>query len=402
MVDERKKAEMERLRALWEKETLTVIGLMSGTSADGMDAALVEITGHGLDTRVRQRGFVSVPYPEEIRREILRLASGTAGGSRDLCLFGFLLGQLSLEACRTVCAQANVNPQEIDLVGSHGQTLYHAPQAEDYCGRAIRGTLQMGEASVICEGLGCPVVSDFRVRDMAAGGQGAPLVPYAEYLLYRRADRTVALQNIGGIGNITLLPKGRGPEAILAFDTGPGNMVIDQLAARFTGGYMRWDEDGKMAARGTCSEELLSWLMRDDYLRMQPPKTTGRERYGEAFVNALAEEGKRLNLSENDMLATATRFTAETISVALRDFCPEKPDYLVAGGGGCRNPTLMRDLRDALPVPVLTNEDLGFDGDAKEAVAFAVLANECIHGECNNVPGATGARHPVVMGKISF
>lgn len=393
---------MEKLRALWQKETLTVIGLMSGTSADGMDAALVEITGHGPGTRVRQRGFVSVPYPEEIRREILRLASGTAGGSRDLCLFGFLLGQLSLEACRAVCTRANVPLEEIDLVGSHGQTLYHAPQGEDYCGRNVRGTLQMGEASVICEGLGCPVVSDFRVRDLAAGGQGAPLVPYAEYLLYRQPNRTVVLQNIGGIGNITLLPRGRGPEAILAFDTGPGNMVIDQLAARFTGGRLRRDEDGKMAAQGTCSEELLAWLMRDEYLRMPPPKTTGRERYGEAYVNSLVEEGKRLCLSENDMMATATRFTAETIAAALRDFCPETPDYLVTGGGGCRNPTLMRDLRHTLPVPVLTNGDLGFDGDAKEAVAFAVLANECIRGECSNVPGATGARHPVVMGKISF
>ena len=176
---------MKQLQQLWEKESLRVIGLMSGTSADGMDAALVEISGFGLNTKVKTLGFVSVPYSEEIRNEILRLASGEAGGSRDLCLFSFLLGQLSLEACLAVCEQAGVPKEEIDLVGSHGQTLWHVPKAEEYLGCPVRGTLQLGEASVICEGLGCPVVSDFRVRDVAAEGQGAPLVPYAEYLLYR-------------------------------------------------------------------------------------------------------------------------------------------------------------------------------------------------------------------------
>ncbi len=391
---------MKRLQQLWDKKTLRVIGLMSGTSADGMDAALVDISGFGLDTKVTTLGFVSLPYPEEIRKEILRLASGKEGGSHDLCLFSFLLGQLSLEACLTVCEQAGAPKESIDLVGSHGQTLWHIPKAEDYLGRPVRGTLQLGEASVICEGLGCPVVSDFRVRDLAADGQGAPLVPYAEYLLYRRPDQTVGLQNVGGIGNLTVLPQGGTPEDTFAFDTGPGNMVMDQLVERFTDGKQRYDENGAMAAQGACDEALLAWMLQDPYLKKAPPKSTGREYYGKEYVDTLLHQAA--GLKPENILATACRFTAECIRVAIDRFCPAQPDYLVIGGGGSRNPTLMRDIRRALHLPVLVNEDLGYDSDAKEAVAFAVLANECVHGSANNMPSVTGARHPVVMGKISI
>ena len=393
---------MKQLEKLWGKKSLRVIGLMSGTSADGMDAALTEITGSGTDTRVKTLGFVSLPYSDEIRREILRLASGTAGGSRDLCQFSFLLGELGLEASRAVCEEAGIDPAEIDLVGSHGQTLYHLPEAQPYAGRMIRGTLQLGEASVIAEGLGCPVVSDFRVRDFAAGGQGAPLVPYSEYLIYRRADRTVGLQNIGGIGNLTVLPKGAGPEKTIAFDTGPGNMVMDQITERLTGGARRYDADGRMAAQGECSGELLSWLLADPWLRLPPPKSTGREVYGAPYVDRLMEKGKEMGLTGPDILATATRFTAACIGLAVREMCPEAPDELVVGGGGSRNPTLIRDIRREVSIPVMLNEDLGLNSDAKEAVAFAILANECIRGQANNMPSVTGAAHPVVMGKISL
>jgi len=393
---------MERLRKLWDKPTLRVIGLMSGTSADGMDAALTEITGSGLATKVKQLAFVSLPYPEDIRREILRLASGTEGGSRDLCLFHFLLGELALEACRAVCEKAGIPPESVDLVGSHGQTLYHQPEAVPYAGRSIRGTLQMGEASVIAEGLGCPVVSDFRPRDFAAGGQGAPLVPYTEYLLYRRENETVGLQNIGGIGNLTVLPAGGAPEDTLAFDTGPGNMVMDQIAERITAGRQRFDRDGLLAARGVPGEGLLAWMLSDPWLRRKPPKSTGREAYGAAYTDAVMERGRAAGLSDEDILATATRFTAECICVAVRDFCPVPPQLLIVGGGGSRNPTLMRYIRDALTIPVLRNEDLGYDSDAKEAVAFAILANECIHGQANNMVSVTGAKHPIIMGKITL
>jgi len=393
---------MNRLLKLLEKPSLLVIGLMSGTSADGMDAVLTRIEGFGPRTRVTQLAFISLPYPARVREAILRLAGGDSGGSHELSLFHFLLGQLSLEACQAVCRAAGVATQDVDLVGSHGQTLYHAPVAESYLGYDVRATLQLGEPSVICEGMGCPVVSDFRVRDMAAGGLGAPLVPYTEYLLYHSGTQTIGLQNIGGIGNLTVLPAGGSLEDTYAFDTGPGNMVMDQLAERITHGALHFDEGGRLAATGSVSQPLLAFLMDDPYLRVQPPKTTGREAYGSAYVDRLAAKGRELGLSETDMLATATRFTAECIRVAVECFCPRRPDALVVGGGGSRNPALMGFLKQLLPMPVLTNEDLGYDSDAKEAVAFAILANECIHGVCNNVPSATGARHPVVMGKVSL
>lgn len=393
---------MQSLSALFKKDTLRVVGLMSGTSADGMDAALVEITGFGLSTRVHMLSFVSIPYPDETRREILRLASGGEGGSRDLCLFSFFLGQLSLEACFAVCKEAGIDPETVDLVGSHGQTLYHQPEAVDYLRRPVRGTLQLGEASVIAEGLHCPVVSDFRVRDLAAGGQGAPLVPYTEYLLYRRENETVGLQNIGGIGNLTVLPRGGRMEDTFAFDTGPGNMVMDQLVSRMTGGKMRYDENGALTAAGKCSEELLHWMLRDPYLQKSPPKTTGREDYGETYVDRLTEKGRALGLSDRDILATACRFTVSCIEEAIRRHCPARPERLVVGGGGARNPTLMALLRGSLSIPVQTNEDLGLSSDAKEAVAFAILANECVRQSPNNMPSVTGAAHPVVMGKITL
>ena len=384
------------------KPRVLAIGLMSGTSADGMDVALVEIEGCGLATRVRQRAFVSLPYSQEVRAAILRLAGGESGGSHELSLFHFLLGKLSLEACLAVCEAAGVSPGDVDFVGSHGQTLYHIPVAERYLGHDVRATLQLGEPSVVCEGLGCPVVSDFRVRDMAAGGLGAPLVPYTEYLLYRSDSETVGLQNVGGIGNLTVLPQGGALEDTYAFDTGPGNMVMDQLVERMTRGAMRFDEDGRLAAAGTVNAGLLAYLLDDPYLAQKPPKTTGRELYGTGYVDRLMQRGRALGLSDVDVLATATRFTAECVRVAVERFCPVPPDRLIVGGGGSLNPTLLRFLQETLPMPVQKNEDLGYSSDAKEAVAFAILANECLHGVCNNVPAATGARHPVVMGKISL
>ncbi len=393
---------MNALQRLWEKDSLLVIGLMSGTSADGMDAALTRVTGCGTATRAELLSFVTLPYPDSLRNEILRLASGDRGGSRDLTLFHFLLGEEALKACRLACEKAGIPPERVDLVGSHGQTLYHVPFPADYLGRKMRGTLQMGEASVIAEGLGCPVVSDFRVRDMAAGGQGAPLVPYTEYLLYRREDKTVGLQNIGGIGNLTVLPAGRGPEAVFAFDTGPGNMVMDQIVSRMTGGRERFDRDGRLAASGRVSGELLQGMLKDPYLEKKPPKSTGREDYGTAYVDALTARGHALGLTDTDILATATRFTAECVRVAVERFCPVRPEEIIVGGGGSRNPTLLAALRNCLGIPVMTNEDLGLDSEAKEAVAFAILANECVRGQCNSLPSVTGASHPVVMGKISL
>ncbi len=386
------------------KPSCIAIGLMSGTSADGIDAAAVELWGCGTRTRVRQLGFVTLPFSDGIRQRVLSVAGGEPTDSRELCLLNFVLGQLSADACEAVCRSCGLAYSDIDFIGSHGQTIWHEPTPARYGGREVRGTLQIGEASILAERLGCPVVSDFRVRDMAAGGLGAPLVPYTEYLLYRDSNQTIALQNIGGIGNITLLPAGCTPDDILAFDTGPGNMVMDALASRMTQGKARYDTGGRLAASGNVSASLLSWLIqRDAYLRLPPPKTTGREYYGAAFVDALQQQGRELGLSDAEILATATSYTAQCIRIAVEDFCPTRPARLVVGGGGSRNPVLLKLLSEALPgCRVQTNEDIGLDSDSKEAVAFAILANEALHGQCNNLPSATGAAHPVIMGKITL
>ena len=394
---------MQALTALTQKPSRLVIGLMSGTSADGVDAALCRIHGSGLDTRVEQLAFLCLPFEEDVRRRILALAGGDAGGTHELLMMSVLLGRLYAQACLAVCRAAGVEPGAVDLVGSHGQTVWHAPAPEDYLGHRLTGTLQIGEPSYINEALGCPVVSDFRVRDMAAGGLGAPLVPYTEFLLYRDAEATVGLQNIGGIGNLTVLPRGGGLADTFAFDTGPGNMVMDALVSRMTGGRLRYDEGGRLAAQGCVSDALLAFLMDDPYLRRKPPKTTGREMYGAAYVDRLVAEAARLSLSDADALATATRFTAECVRHAIEHDCPTRPEKLIVGGGGSLNPTLMAMLRDCLPqVRVMRNEDLGLDSSAKEAVAFAILANEYLFGQCGNVPRVTGARHPVVLGKLSL
>lgn len=387
-----------------KKSSCIAIGLMSGTSADGIDAVVVELTGYGEDTKVRQLGFVTVPYPDKVRDRILSVAGGDAINSREICLLNFCLGKLYADACEAVLRESGLEASDIDFVGSHGQTVWHEPNPVPYLNERLSATLQIGEPSFISERLGCPVVSDFRVRDMAAGGLGAPLVPYTEFLLYRDKERNVALQNIGGIGNITLLPANGSLSDTLAFDTGPGNMVMDALVTRMTGGKAHYDDGGRLASSGKVSEALLKSLIENDtYLRLPPPKTTGREYYGAAFVDALQENGRALGLSDADILATATRYTAESIGIAVKNFCPVRPDRLIVGGGGSRNPVLMKHIADVLPeCEVLTNEDLGFDSDSKEAVAFAILANEALHGRCNNAPSATGAAHPVVMGKISF
>lgn len=390
------------LSELMKKTDKLVIGLMSGTSADGIDAVLCRITGFGIHTKVRQLAFISPPYDKETHDRILRVAKGDFGGTRELCLLNVYLAELFADACERLCKEAGIDPSEVDLIGSHGQTLYHIPVAENYLGRSIRATYQLGEASVLAERIGAVTVSDFRVRDMAAGGLGAPLVPYTEYILYADPDRTVGLQNIGGIGNITILPAGCSLDELTAFDTGPGNMVMDALTCRITQGKKTFDENGEIAFSGTPSQSLLQEMMKDPYLNVLPPKTTGREYYGEAYVNHLLELGKGLSLSETDILATATLFTAACIEHSIRRLCPVKPERLVVGGGGALNPCLMENIRRLLPdIEVLTNEDLGFDGSAKEAIAFALLANETIHGICNNAPAATGAAHPVVMGKIT-
>ncbi len=383
---------------LWEKPFRLVVGLMSGTSADGVDAVLTKITGCGTKTKVEQLGFYFEPFDAQTRQKILQICGGEEGGSREICLLATHLGKLYARAVRELLRRTGT--EKIDLIGMHGQTVYHIPEATSYLGDTIRGTLQIGDPSYLSEEFGCPVVSDFRVRDMAAGGLGAPLVPYTEFLLYRSEEENVALQNIGGIGNVTLLPAGCSLEEVTAFDSGPGNMIMDALVSRITDGKMAYDDGGRLAASGHVIPQLLDWMLDDPYLRKAPPKTTGREYYGEQYVQKLVKVGDYPLI---DVLATATRFTAETIACSLRRFASIMPDRLIVAGGGSSNPTLLAFLQDALPeTRVQTQEDLGLDSDSKEAVAFALLANEALFGLCNNAPSATGASHGVVMGRINL
>lgn len=384
--------------SLWNQPSRLVVGLMSGTSADGIDAVLTRITGSGLSTKVEQLGFCFQPFDAATRQAILDICSGESGGTREVCLLGTHLGKLYAQAVRELLKQTGTN--RIDLIGNHGQTVYHIPEETPYLGTTLRGTLQIGDPSYLAEEFGCPVVSDFRIRDMAAGGLGAPLVPYTEFLLYRSETEDVALQNIGGIGNVTLLPAGCTLEEVTAFDTGPGNMVMDALVSKLTDSRQSYDDGGRLAASGNVIPEMLAWMLEDPYLAKEPPKTTGREYYGKAYVEKLLAFGEYPLV---DVLTTATAFTAQSIALSLRRFAPRLPARLVVGGGGSRNPTLLRFLQEALPeVKVQIQEDLGLDSDAKEAVAFAILANEALFGICNNAPSATGANHGVVMGRINL
>ena len=383
---------------LWNQDSRLVVGLMSGTSADGVDAVLTRITGSGTDTKVEQRGFYFEPFDVPTRQAILDMCTGEQGGSREVCLLGTHLGKLYARAVRELLKQTNT--ERIDLIGTHGQTVYHIPEDTPYLGGTIRGTLQIGDPSYLAEEFGCPVVSDFRIRDMAAGGLGAPLVPYTEFLLYRSETEDVALQNIGGIGNVTLLPAGCSLDQVTAFDTGPGNMVMDALVEKITDGKLSYDDGGRLASSGKVIPEMLRWMLEDPYLEKEPPKTTGREYFGREYVEKLLTFG---DYALVDILTTATAFTAHSIALSLRRFAPRLPARLVVAGGGSRNPTLLRFLQEALPETLVqVQEDLGLDSDAKEAVAFAILANEALFGVCNNAPSATGARHGVVMGRINL
>lgn len=394
---------MEQLLSLMKKPKRLAIGLMSGTCTDGIDAALVQMEGSYTSTSVQLVEFITIPYDPQLRTKLIQLSSGSFGGSYEISKMNFLLGKLFTDACLAVCEKAKILPTNIDFIASHGHTIYHQPLAEEYHQHTVTSTLQIGEPSVISERMHCPVISDFRVRDMAAGGLGAPLVPYAEYILYRSDEKNIALQNIGGIGNITYIPSNATLEDIMAFDTGPGNMIMDALISINTDQKQTFDENGAIASAGIINEDLLHWLLLDPYLFMAPPKTTGREYYGNEFVKKLMIKASTLNVSFPDLMATTTMFTAKAIEINVNKHLPKLPDLLIVGGGGSQNKTLMKYISNTLAnCKVLTNEDIGFDSNAKEAIAFAILGNETLFGNPNNVPLATGAKHAVVMGKITL
>lgn len=394
---------MHRLFSLFQKKEKLVLGLLSGTSADGIDAALVRITGSGLESKLYLLAFETYPYPSELRERVLAASLPGKGTVDEICRLNIAVAECFAHAALQLAAVASVAMHEIDLIGSHGQTIHHLPYAEPIAGVPSRGTLQIGEPSVIAKRTGIITIADFRAADMALGGQGAPLVPIMDYLLFRSITHTRGLLNLGGIANLTMLKKNGALAEVLAFDTGPANMVVDGLMQFFFN--QAYDKDGEHAGRGKVSHELLQHLLAHSYFARPIPKSTGREEFGAEFVAQLVQRGEALQLQREDLIATATALTAESIvrGASLLEHSHGAIDELIVSGGGAHNRTLMRILQEKFSrAKISTTDEHGVPSDAKEAMLFALLANETVSGNAGNVPSVTGASAATVLGKICF
>ena len=405
---------------------MIVAGVMSGTSADGINVALVRFAADDGETNALVRhkrritsegdrgesgarrfsrftlvGHTEYPFPAPVRRTILKMMNADSASVAELARLNFLLGELYADAVARTTRKHSV---KLDLVGCHGQTIYHQGTAAPFLGRRLAATWQTGEAAVIAARLGVPVVSDFRPADIAAGGKGAPLVPFVDYLLFRDQRIGRIVQNIGGIANLTAIPANATPKQVIAFDTGPGNMVIDAVTeALFKRAY---DRDGRIAAAGQPIESVIKRMLSVAFFRQKPPRTAGREQFGRDYVAQFLRSCR--GASKHDVVATATALTARSIAGALQRFVIRRPAQykeMVVSGGGTKNPTLMAMLCNELAplgVSLRSSDEFGLPSEAKEAVAFAVLAHETWHLRPSNVPSATGAKHAVVLGKISY
>jgi anhydro-N-acetylmuramic acid kinase len=389
---------------------MIVAGVMSGTSADGINVALVRLPARGRGRpRYTLLAHEEYPFPAPVRRAILEMMNAELARVADLARLNFLLGELYAEA---VAKTARKHRAKLDLVGCHGQTLYHQGVAEQYLGRKLAATWQTGEGAVIAARLRVPVVSDFRPADIAAGGKGAPLVPFLDCLLYRdqrtgRMAQNRIAQNLGGIANLTAIPAGASLRQVIAFDTGPGNMVIDGVMEKLFG--KRYDRDGKVAASGRVLNGIITQLLRARFFRQKPPRTAGREEFGREYVGRLLQICH--GASKPDVVATATALTARSIADAIQRFvvprfgAGRRDHQMIFSGGGAKNPTLMAMLRKEvtpLGIGLHFSDEFDLPTQAKEAVAFALLAHETWHRRPSNVPSATGARRAAILGKISY
>jgi anhydro-N-acetylmuramic acid kinase len=379
---------------------MRIIGLMSGTSVDGIDAALVSLTGAPPQLHCTLECFLTIPWTAEQRALILGCCRPDAPLQEVLALDVYL-GECFAEAVHRLLARAGLRTQDIDAIASHGQTLWHQPVPLYRDAHFLTGTFQAGEPAIIAARTDRVVVADFRVSDMACGGQGAPLVPFADYVLFHSETENRAVQNLGGIANVTFLPAGGKPEDTLAFDTGPGNLLLDAITERISNGAQQYDPNGALAASGQIIPSLLAELLMHPYFRAAPPKSTGREEFGAEYAQSLFQRANRAAYRPTDLLATLTALTAETIARAYRDFLPAMPQTVLLGGGGVHNATLVREISERLaPTRVATHAEFGLSDDAKEAVAFAILAYETLHGRPSSIPTATGACRPAILGKI--
>ncbi len=384
---------------------MLVLGIMSGTSADAIDVVLTRISGAPPRLDAKLLNHTSISFPLQLRKEILRVAEQQSISAGDLSQLNFRLGEVFAQAALAACRRFRVAPKKIALIGSHGQTIFHQGGPVPYLDRRTASTLQIGEPAIIAARTGITTVADFRPADIAQGGQGAPLVPYADYLLYRHEKLGRASLNLGGIANITVIPAAARHGQILAFDTGPANMLIDALVAHFTHGRHHYDKGAQLAQQGRSIPALTDELMRDPYLKLSPPKSTGREYYGRTYVKRILALGRRHKAKPNDLVRAATIFTALSIVDALNRFVLPKTQIrqLIVSGGGAHNPLVIGQISVALPrVQMVPSSELGVPEDAKEAFAFALLAYETFHHRPSNVPSATGARRPAILGKISY
>lgn len=395
---------MDHLKNLFEiskKEKKIVAGLMSGTSIDNVDVAIVEIIGHGIDTKINLLGFSEFPYPIGLKEFIIQNSNKKESNVEDISQLNFLLAEIYVNAVKSLSKKINLKLSEIDLIGSHGQTIHHLPQKRKMFSYNISSTLQLGDPSVIAKKSGIITIGDFRVGDVALGGQGAPLVPYFDYLIFRSTNKNRVLLNIGGISNLTVLQKNSKIDDVRAFDTGPGNMLIDFLVNYFFN--KSFDENGEIASSGKFNSKLFNTaISMDNFIEKEPPKSTGREYYGENFLHSLLEEFK--DVRGKDWLNTFTNFTAYSIYRNYEKFIKPKlkVDELIISGGGARNKFLHKCLLGYFgnKVTLKVIDEFGISADAKEAVCFAVLANETISGNPTNIPITTGAKRATILGKI--
>jgi len=384
---------------------MLVLGMMSGTSADGIDVALARISGAPPKLHAKLVGHASFKFPRVLRKEILRVAEQQPISAGELSQLNFRLGEIFAGAALSACSRFRVSPKRISLIGSHGQTIFHQGRPGPYFGARTASTLQIGEPAVIAARTGITTIGDFRPADIALGGQGAPLVPYVDYLLYRDEKLGRVSLNLGGIANITILPPATKRQQVFAFDTGPANMLVDALVSHFTRDRQRYDKNATLAMQGRSLPALLNDLMRDPYLKLAPPKSTGRECYGQAYLKKLLALGRRHRAKPDDLIRAATIFTALSVVDALHRFVLPKTKIhqLIVSGGGTHNPLILAQLSAALPgIEVLPSSRLGIPENAKEAFAFALLAYETLHQRSANLPSATGAGGPAILGKISY
>lgn len=382
-----------------ESKIMKIIGLMSGTSADGIDVALCDISGAPPQLSARIITTYFQAYPRDLRDRILNACQPEISRVDDICKLNVHLADFFSEAILTMLSNENIPAKTVDLIGSHGQTIWHNVDEHG----AVTATLQITSGSVIAERTGITTINNFRERDVAAGGQGAPLTGYADWLLLRHPHKWRAIQNIGGMGNVTFLPPlSDSSSQPIAFDTGPGNALIDIAVSILTNGEQTYDTGGQMAAQGQVDEVWLDDLMGHPYLQRALPKTTGREMFGTEMAQQLVDYGKSQNLSPTDIMATITMFTATTIAEAYRTFAPQPIGEVILGGGGRYNQAMIGVLQGLLDgIPVLTHEDIGLDSDFKEAMVFAVLAHETWHGRVGCLPSQTGATHASILGQIT-